>query len=618
MASQAYIAPQKNNLDTHMDKNVIALYAPVFTRFVHIHKLFTRFILKVVPMFGTQKQKERYIMKGKMFKKVLSSILAASLVFSMVACGNTEEKPSNATSSSVTEETKSSASAPESTPAQEATANEVTYPIEGNVTLTLALLDNATVNANAKHLFDTPLGKAWQEATGVTIEVIQCANNDAMNLLIAGGELPDLIYFTPSKYSGGAEKAIKDGVIEPLNDYIDEFAPDLKAVLESDEVWYKTNVTSSGDIIGAPFIRGDAYLCSGAGLIVRQDWLDELNLEVPQTPDDLYNVLVAFKEQKGATLPFTTTNSWMRNIVNYGMISSAYGQVKSDWYQIDGELHYGRAEAEYKDTLAFLNKLYNEGLLDPNFASNDNNIVYSNMANGASGVTVGATGGYIGTILNAVEKDNPTYNLTGFGPLVAKEGDVAYSGYYSNALTGDTLFMTSQCKNKEAAVKFMNYGYTEEGYMLMNFGIEGESYTMIDGYPTYTDLITKNPNGWSMQQALAQYTLSWNAGPFVQDKRYMEQYAERPQQKAAQEFWAQTDAAKYTVPSLSIAEKDQAEYSKLWADINTFVSEMMIQYITGTADLAKFETEYLGQLEKMGIKRVIELRQEALDAFNAR
>ena len=392
----------------------------------------------------------------------------------------------------------------------------------------------------------------------------------------------------------------------------------MKAVLESNETWYKTNVTSSGDIIGAPFIRGDAYLCSGAGLIIRQDWLDDLNLEVPQTPDELYDVLVAFKEKKGATLPFTTTNSWMRHVVNGGMISSAYGQVKSDWYQIDGEIHYGRAEAEYKDTLAFLNKLYEEGLLDPNFASNDNNTVYSNMANGISGVTVGATGGYIGTILNAVEKDNPTYDLTGFGPLVAKEGDVAYSGYYSNALTGDTLFMTSQCKNKEAAVKFMNYGYTEEGYMLLNFGIEGESYTMVDGYPTYTELITKNPNGWSMQQALAQYTMSWNAGPFVQDKRYMEQYAARPQQKAAQAHWAETDAAKYMVPTLSIAEEDQAEYSKLWADINTFVSEMMIQYITGTADLNNFQKDYLDQLKTMGIDRVIELRQEALDAFNAR
>ena len=559
-------------------------------------------------------------MKHKTLKKVLSSVLAATLVFSMAACGNTEEssKASNTVSSTVKEETKTSESTPVDNTTQESAVAEVTYPIEGNVTLTLAMLDNATVNANAKHLFETPLGKAWQEVTGVTIEVIQCANNDAMKMLIAGGELPDLIYFPPSKLSGGAEKAIKDGVIEPLNDYIDEFAPDLKAVLESDEIWYKTNITSDGDIIGAPFIRGDAYLCSGAGLIIRQDWLDELNMEVPQTPDELYEVLVAFKEKKGATLPFTTTNSWMRNIVNYGLISSAYGQVKSDWYQIDGELHYGRAEAEYKDSLAFLNKLYNEGLLDPNFASNDNNIVYSNMANGLSGVTVGATGGYIGTILNAVEKDNPTYDLTGFGPLVAEEGDVAYSGYYSNALTGDTLFMTTQCKNKEAAVKFMNYGYTEEGYMLLNFGIEGESYTMVDGYPTYTELITNNPNGWSMQQALAQYTRSWDAGPFVQDKRYMEQYAARPQQKAAQALWAETDAAKYMVPTLSIAEEDQAEYNKLWADINTFVSEMMIQYITGTADLAKFETEYLDQLKTMGIERVNELRQEALDAFNAR
>ena len=154
--------------------------------------------------------------------------------------------------------------------------------------------------------------------------------------------------------------------------------------------------------------------------------------------------------------------------------------------------------------------------------------------------------------------------------------------------------------------------------MLLNFGIEGESYEMIDGYPTYTELITNNPNGWSMQQALAQYTRSWDAGPFVQDKRYMEQYAARPQQKAAQALWAETDAAKYMVPTLSIAEEDQAEYNKLWADINTFVSEMMIQYITGTADLAKFETEYLDQLKTMGIERVIELRQEALDAFNAR
>lgn len=557
-------------------------------------------------------------MKNKMWKKVLSGLMAATLVVGLSACGSTKDTTKD-TSSSVREESKTSEAVQSSTAEQESeVAEKAMYPIEGNVTLTLAMVDNSTVNANAKHLFETPLGKAWQEATGVTIEVIQCASFDALNLLIVGGNLPDLIYFSPNTYSGGAEKAIKDGVVEPLNDYIDECAPDLKAVLDGNDVWRKTNTTSDGSIIGAPFIRGEDFLCTSAGLIIRQDWLDDLGLNVPQTPDDLYEVLKAFKEEKGATIPFTCQNSWMKHLIEQGMISSAFDLVRVGWYQVDGELHLGYAEKEYKDVLTYLNKLYNEGLLDPNYMSNDDNTCRSNMANGISGVTVGASGGYVGNILSAVEENDPTFNLTGFGPLVANEGDIPYSGQFDNAIKGASLVMTSQCKNKEVAVKFMNYGYTEEGSLLLNFGIEGESYTMVDGYPTYTELITNNPNGWTMQQALAQYTMSWSDGPMVQDRRYMEQYAARPQQQAALAQWSNTTAADYQVPNLSVAEDDVSEYNKLWADINTYISEKFVQYVTGQASLDGFETEYLSQLEKMGIDRVIELQQEALDAFNAK
>lgn len=120
-----------------------------------------------------------------------------------------------------------------------------------------------------------------------------------------------------------------------------------------------------------------------------------------------------------------------------------------------------------------------------------------------------------------------------------------------------------------------------------------------------------------MQQALQKYTMSWDDGPMVQDRAYMEQYAARPQQQAALERWSNTTAAQYQVPNLSIAEENQAEYNKLWADIDTYISEMFVQYITGQASLDDFETEYLGQLEKMGISRVLELQQDALDIFNA-
>ena len=63
-------------------------------------------------------------------------------------------------------------------------------------------------------------------------------------------------------------------------------------------------------------------------------------------------------------------------------------------------------------------------------------------------------------------------------------------------------------KHPELVAEFLNYGYTEEGHMLYNFGIENISYVMEDGYPRYTELITNNPDGLTMQYAMSQYMAS--------------------------------------------------------------------------------------------------------------
>ena len=125
-------------------------------------------------------------------------------------------------------------------------------------------------------------------------------------------------------------------------------------------------VSEDGYIIGFPFIRGDEYLLSSAGMLIRQDWLDELNLELPETADDLYQVLKAFKEEKGAPLPFSTRSYWLMYVaLDHGIITSPFG-----W-----------------------------------------------------------------------------------------------------PLTGNSVVITSDCTDKVAAVKFLNYGYTEEGRMIFNYGM---------------------------------------------------------------------------------------------------------------------------------------------------
>lgn len=558
-------------------------------------------------------------MKKKFMSRIVSLVVAGTMVTGMLtACGSGDSEASKSSESTVATESKADESKSEEVVSSEVVEETgVTYPAKEKVKLTIALREETNVSANAEHLGVTPFGEAWAEQTGVEIEVLSLSA-DGMNLMFAGGELPDIVIMNSSNYPGGAAVGVADGVFVPLNDYMD-YAPDYQATLENNDDIRKAITSSDGDIMGFAGFMGDEYLTTSAGLVIRTDWLEELDMEIPKTADQLYEVLKAFKEEKGATVPFSAALGMIKDVAfNHGCMTSPFGLVKADFYQVDGKLHFGYAEPEYKEVLAFFNKLYNEGLLDPNFQTIDGNTVNANFMNGQSGVTIVAVGSGIGTYLSTMEGEE--FDCVGFGPLVANEGDVAMSTRRMNPYSGYGCYITSACENIEAAMNFLNYGYTEEGHMLFNFGIEGVSYEMVDGEPVYTELITNNPDGWTMAQALAQYCRggsSFLAG-FVQDKRYFEQYAGRPQQQQSVNTWIQSDAAKYAYPSVIIAEEDADEEAKLFGDIYTYFSEMQIKFITGEKSLDVFESEYLATLEKMGIDRVLEIRQAALDEFNAR
>lgn len=89
--------------------------------------------------------------------------------------------------------------------------------------------------------------------------------------------------------------------------------------------------------------------------------------------------------------------------------------------------------------------------------------------------------------------------------------------------------ITSSSRNIEFAVKYLDFFYGEQGHLLSNFGVEGESYTTVDGKSIYTEAITKNENGLSMSQAMAMYQRAYSSGPFIQDVGYIEQYYALPQ-----------------------------------------------------------------------------------------
>ena len=131
--------------------------------------------------------------------------------------------------------------------------------------------------------------------------------------LIAGNDLPDIIEYNWYTYTGGPERALSEGLIRAID--IETEAPNLYAYLQQHPEIDKMCKTDDGQYFGFPFIRGDKYLQTSAGIIIRQDWLDELGLAMPETIDDWTNVLTQFKEQKGARATAFHYNSVVWNIV---------------------------------------------------------------------------------------------------------------------------------------------------------------------------------------------------------------------------------------------------------------------------------------------------------------
>lgn len=460
---------------------------------------------------------------------------------------------------------------------------------------------------------ETHFAKALQEKTGVTIEYQhppQGQGSEKFNIMMASKNLPDIIEYAWAQYQGGPAKAIKDGKIVRLNEYIDQYAPELAAYLEEHEDIAKLCKTDEGDIFGFPFIRGTDQLCVTEGLVVRKDWLTELNLKEPETLDDWETMLTAFKEKKNIESPL--------DIQTYpfqiGAFTGAYG-LKMDYYADEGQIKYGPYEPAFRDFLAKMNDWYKKGLITPDIASIEGNAIESDMLSGRTGAVFAAIGGGIGKFMSA--KKDEKFDLVGVKYPVMKQGEKPKFHAQQLACPGNFVAITTSCKDIEGAVKFLAYGYTEAGGMLYNFGIEGESYEMIDGYPTYTENIKNNSEGYAMSSMLSQYCLSFWQGPFIQRQEYYEQYAGLPQQQTAWKNFAVGDGENRTVPYLYYNEEESMELAKKQAAITTYVDEQICKFIMGIEPIENFDS-FTKELENKGIKEVLHAKQNAYAKYQSR
>ena len=551
-------------------------------------------------------------MKNRL-KKLTALFTSVVMVSAVVSgCGNEVKETQTATKESITTESTAVAEPSE-------VVKEFSYPMEGDHSLTYWVQLNTAVSANFTNLGDTEYAKALSDQTGIKVEYQHAAagqDKEAFNLMIADGNLPDIIEWSwISGYSGGPTKAIEDGVILPLNDIIDKYCPNLKAYLAEHPEVDKEIKTDNGDYYIFPAVNAPEVGVT-FGAYFREDLLDKLGMEVPDTIDEWYTVLTAFKNELGVEVPLSGSVNYL---LKHGSIGHAYGVGGLEFAVNDGEVVYVPYTENFKEYLMTMNKWYSEGLIDVDLATIKNNQVTAKVAAGTVGASMGYLASGMQTQLETGIKESgiPEFSLVAAPIPQVTEGVPAEYAKASGYIAANGAAITPQCKDVEAAARLLDYLYSEAGDLLFNFGVEGVSYEMVDGKPVYTDEIFKNPDGLTQAHALGKYQRASYNGIGVQDPDRYLQTLTHENIKNALGVWSTEGATEHILPSLTLTTEESGEYSTIMSEVKTHVEEMMVKFVLGTESFDNWDS-YIKTLEQYGIERAIEIQQAAYDRYLSR
>jgi len=396
-------------------------------------------------------------------------------------------------------------------------------------------------------------------------------------------------------------------------------------VLAEHPEWRKQIVTDEGDIYCFPFLRGDPVLQTFTGLTMRGDWLSKLGLQPPTTIDEWTTVLTAMKGSDpngNGQADEWAFNPWLdapnvRNALSLShALIGAYG-ITADYYQDNGVVKYGPLQPEFKQFLQTMADWNNAGLIDPDWVTQDQKAYDARMTNNQLGSGIMRLGGGIGKFTGLMQEQNPDFALIGVPYPTLKAGERPLLGQREPAYPGGgSAAITTAAKDPVAAVQLLDYGYSPEGHMLFNFGQEGLTYTLENGYPRYTDLIMKNPEKQPVAQVMSAHFRSNGAGPFVQDKRYAEQYFQLPVQQEAYKIWSEPSNERL-LPTLSPSQDESRRFNEVMTEINTRYEEAITKIVTGAQPVESWDT-VVAEFKGMGIDEAITIQQAALDRYNKR
>lgn len=504
-----------------------------------------------------------------------------------------------------------------------------TYPlVQEKTTLKVMVRGNPLVENFETNDFT----KWYEEKTNVHIEwevVPEQSIQEKLNLVLASEDYPDVIM---GLNISPAQQMIygSQGAFLPLNDLIEKQGTNTKKMFQDNPEIQSAITALDGNIYALPEVN-ECYHCSmSQKMWIYEPWLKKLNLKMPETTDELYEVLKAFKEQDPNgngmqdEIPLSISpKSWSSSIDAFLLNSFIYNPVYGSSYKHifikDDKLDVAFNKPEWREGLRYMNKLYAEGLLAPeSFTQDDNQLIQ--IGENPDTVLLGAsTGGHQGIFTQLLGESGRWLEYKTVPPLKGPNG-VRYAALDSTGMNPGAFVITKKAKHPELALRWADGLYEREHTLRSVYGRPDQEWREAkDGEVG----INGEPAVWSELKSYGTVqNIAWiQTGPSLRTNDFRLSAVAKGdddlevvlynETKNKYEPYKPTDVS--TVPPLFLTNEQASEVADLSKTINDYVDEMMARFVIGDADLDKDWDGYVQQLEAMNVARYLEIYQEAYD-----
>lgn len=555
-------------------------------------------------------------------KQMVSMALAMVLLVTILAACSGNNADSNA----------SSGGASSGSEAAVAPAGE--FPIVKDK-ITLKVMTGA--NPAVEDFNTNEFTKYFEDLTNIHVEweiVPTSAVAEKLNLALASGDLPDVVMMmdvTPEQQALYGQQ----GVLLPLNDYIEKYGVNTKKMFEESPLVKPTITSADGNIYALP-APNECYHCSmRQKLWIYQPWLDKLGLKMPTTTDEFYNVLKAFKEKdpngngKADEIPFSGApaqsqgSTLTTSVENFLMNSFTYAPFTRLYVNDQDKVDVPFTKDGWKEGMKYLHKLYAEGLMDPQALTRDPAQLVQ-LGENPDTVILGAASGPNMSVITQLNGASGRWKEYVAVPPLKGPAGVQLTQYDPYQVAPGKFVITKEAKNPEAAFRFADALYDREITLRSTIGEPDVDWRWaekgeigLNGQPAvYKDMssfgVTQNKH-WS-QSGIAYRPNSLRLGAVASEDNPLESILYKETKDKYEPYRVDV---KSVLPPLNLTVDQSQEIADLSKTIYDYTSEMMARFIIGDADVDAEWDKYLKTLDGMNLKRYLEIYQTAYEARKA-